>query len=956
MDRIKALIFAAIAFGINLSVSAQIDLDQARMYSSAGIAYFKQNEYDLAIRNLQKALAINVQLFGINHTEVADSYHNLGVCYRGKGDHDLSVGYFKKALTITKSVLGEKCEAVANSYSSVGDCYMDAGGYDSAKIYHLNALKILTGIYGEKHATLIDRLNDIGECYRNKNENYSALEYFMKAAAMSEELLGANHPWVALCLDGIASSYMGLKDFNPALLHYKKALQIQRENYGENHPDLALTYMNIGAANLNVGDYDSALENEFRALEIYEKNGTGFRNNIAKIYKNIAYAYYFKKEIDNAFNYFLKTIARQKKILGEKHPELADNYNAIAGFYSSQGKLNLSLKYYQLALTSNLRDFNDSLDFNSDPEIRNFFDPVILLNSLYGKANVFFRNRDYQESFQNIKLCDSLIGQMRGASTSQSDKLSLALASNMICNEAIQLCYKLFIDPTSPLSRENLIEQAFLFSEKSKTRVLLESLAGQQGLKYAGIPDSLLQLENSINSNITFFERKLAESPDTLAEKRYRDQLFKFRRQYEELREKFEKEYPEYYNLKLSAGSPALKDIQKTLNSKTAILSFFESDSSIFRFTLTWNKLDMKRIDKIAHLNDSISWLRYSLANLSPRMQRAYLRIGFLLYEHLFPDKILTDKNITDLIIIPDGYLSTIPFECLLTSNYSGNIDNYKEYPFLIKKCNISYSYSADLFYRINAKQSTYRAFDKTRPYDFLALAPVFDYRNEGKITPSTRDLQQKLNFLDTDSLMLYRSIFNRMYIAPLPATKTEVQSIFRLFTDKDLKARILLENNANEQFIKSGGLEEYKTLHFATHGFVNSEHPELSGLLLAQDTTNGEDGVLYSGEIFNLKMNADLVVLSACETGLGKIQKGEGIIGLTRALIYAGAKNIIVSLWQVADQSTSDLMVSFYRETIENNGDLSYSEALRQAKLKMIGEGNFAHPLYWSPFILIGK
>ena len=144
--------------------------------------------------------------------------------------------------------------------------------------------------------------------------------------------------------------------------------------------------------------------------------------------------------------------------------------------------------------------------------------------------------------------------------------------------------------------------------------------------------------------------------------------------------------------------------------------------------------------------------------------------------------------------------------------------------------------------------------------------------------------------------------------------------------------------------------------MHFATHDFVNSGRPELSGLLLAQDTTSGEHGVLYSGEIYNLKLNADLVVLSACETGLGKIQKGEGIIGLTRALLYAGAKNIIVSLWQVADESTSDLMVDFYKNSLVSKGQISYSEALRNAKLKMISEGKYAHPIFWSPFILIGK
>ena len=165
------------------------------------------------------------------------------------------------------------------------------------------------------------------------------------------------------------------------------------------------------------------------------------------------------------------------------------------------------------------------------------------------------------------------------------------------------------------------------------------------------------------------------------------------------------------------------------------------------------------------------------------------------------------------------------------------------------------------------------------------------------------------------------------------------------------------IKKSANEEFLKSKEVEKYKYLHFATHGFVNTEKPELSGILLAQDSTLNEDGILYSGEIYNLKLNADLTVLSACETGLGEIKKGEGLIGLTRALLYAGSKNIIVSLWKVADNSTSDLMIDFYKNLLnEEQEKQEFSQALQQAKLKMIDEGKYAHPFYWSPFILIGK
>lgn len=124
-----------------------------------------------------------------------------------------------------------------------------------------------------------------------------------------------------------------------------------------------------------------------------------------------------------------------------------------------------------------------------------------------------------------------------------------------------------------------------------------------------------------------------------------------------------------------------------------------------------------------------------------------------------------------------------------------------------------------------------------------------------------------------------------------------------------------------------------------------------------AQDTISGNDGILYMGEIFNLKLNSELMVLSACETGLGKYERVEGVIGLTRALLYAGTKNIIVSLWQVSDKSTEKMMIDFYKDYLNNYDDLyEFNYSLRSAKLKLIKEGKYAHPFFWSPFILIGK
>jgi CHAT domain-containing protein len=199
--------------------------------------------------------------------------------------------------------------------------------------------------------------------------------------------------------------------------------------------------------------------------------------------------------------------------------------------------------------------------------------------------------------------------------------------------------------------------------------------------------------------------------------------------------------------------------------------------------------------------------------------------------------------------------------------------------------------------------------------------------------------------------------------------TRDEVLSIKKLFEQKAGFAgrwigrlfgqgpRVYLEGEASEKRLKSENLSNYPYVHLATHGFANRAAPDLSGLAFAVDSGSAEDNVLYLREIYNLKLNADLVVLSACESGVGKLSRGEGLLGLSRGFIYAGAKNLLVSLWQVNDASTAKLMREFYAGMLAGQ---SKAEALRQAKLHLIqaeaSNPKFAMPYYWAPFILIGQ
>jgi CHAT domain-containing protein len=188
--------------------------------------------------------------------------------------------------------------------------------------------------------------------------------------------------------------------------------------------------------------------------------------------------------------------------------------------------------------------------------------------------------------------------------------------------------------------------------------------------------------------------------------------------------------------------------------------------------------------------------------------------------------------------------------------------------------------------------------------------------------------------------------------LARLPFTGDEVRTIGALFPEG--RSRLYLREDATEEAVlTANALAGARFVHFATHGIVDEDHPDFSGLALSATEGGSGDGFLQVAEIFNLHLDAELVVLSACETGLGRMVRGEGLLGLTRAFLYAGASSLVVSLWSVADRSTSELMKRFYDSLVNENQ--SRTEALRAAKLSMLDDPDFAHPFNWAPFILIG-
>jgi len=294
------------------------------------------------------------------------------------------------------------------------------------------------------------------------------------------------------------------------------------------------------------------------------------------------------------------------------------------------------------------------------------------------------------------------------------------------------------------------------------------------------------------------------------------------------------------------------------------------------------------------------------------------------------------------LIVVPDGTLSYLPFEALVTTS------GHSKPTYLAEKFAIVYGPSASALVTVDAMNRQIMPRRELLAFGDPVITIANGYRKTGSESPSSESVSK-----------LHRSSPGEDYaergfsLARLPYTRDEVLGIGKFFPPD--QRQLYLGADAREETVKSEKLDDFRYIHFATHGFLDESHPGRSGILLSRAPESNEDGILQAGEIMRLKLNADIVTLSACSTGLGKLVTGEGILGLTRAFFYAGARNVVVSLWNVNDSATATLMESFYRNLRRG---LTKSEALHRAKLSILHNSQLSwrHPYFWAGFVLEGQ
>ena len=859
---------------------------------------FLKGAYDDAIISYREA---GEQLLKSNQLDSYATCHlNIGQCY-------LELGNIEAALEQTKNTVGFISSELPDQKSLLFDALLLEGeallkiGRNNESLEILNQAEALAPSQDPLDAA--ECYNDLGVGYWNNGNKELALGYHEKALKIRRETLGDTAVQVANSYLNLGLVYLK-EDYLDAVIAFTDALEIYKSQLGERHPQVALCYSNLAFANSAQNNYGAALRYLDLTMDIWNQNYKGDHPNKAFTLTNKGNILEEQGKYDEALVAEQEALQMYLKLFGPKHPEVANTYALMASSQAQKGQYNLAMESIQQSIYANLYD-QTYYDLYALPKLENYFNADILLSSLQRKAQILetlhfnktLKPRDIKASLDTYRLCDDLISDIRQIRLSEADKIKIGEISTQIYDNGIRIALYL-ADKT--FHKKEYQKIAFNFCERSKSAVLQAAINDTKAKTFAGIPDELIEEESGYQTYLNYLEQQLEDNPN---DANIRAMVFDVKQSYIDFIKKLEQTYPNYYNLKYQKDILSVEDLKSHLPTTTAVLSYFIGDQSVYIFEITKSGIQTYSKPKPENFLQSVNGLRNSIKY---RIQSMYESSSKTLSELLIPK---IESGIQQLVIIPDGITGTIPYEALKWGDDSDAV-------YLVEKFGVSYDYSASL---INDRLSMTASDAK----GILLTAPVSFDKNDTRMST-------------------------------LPGSEAEVKEIKYLFMSSTDKPEVLFKEDASESKVKSIDLASFKYLHFATHGMVHESKPDLSRIFLTPD--NSEDGNLFSSETYSLDINADLVTLSACETGLGKIAKGEGIIGLSRSLMYAGAKNLIVSLWQVSDASTSELMIDFYTQHLNHSTNMIFADDLRKAKLKLIASEDYSEPYYWAPFILIGK
>lgn len=889
---------------------------------------------------------------------------------RLQGDYARALSVYALAQTIAEQI-GDK-SGIARALNGTGVVYQLQSNYSRALEYHQKSLWLAEAV-GDK-AGIAASLANFGLINKEQGNYDLALEYFQKSLKLREEVDKTRVPEMLL---NIANVYYAQGDYDLALRNYRKALT-QFEAAGDKWKS-AVALNNLGVVYQDRGNYALALQHLQKGLALRE--AVGHKEGIAGALGNIGNTHFYQGNYGLALEYYRRSLKLNEE-LGNK-ADVARQMHNIGGVHSAQGKYKLALEDYQKSRTQREALGDKAGVAQTLNEIGNAY----RLQSNWDQALKFYRESLASHEALNEKsgTAEALlnIGLVQHAQGNYSEALETTLRAADIARhigaretlwaalttrgrtycalhrpaearhtfeEAIAIIEELrtevaggeqeqeryFEKKISPyhamvelLISQNEPGEALSYAERAKARVLLQvlqagrvritkAMTAQEQEQERRLQGDLVSLNTQINGE------KQREKPDVVRLSGLNVRLEKARLDYEGFTAGLYTAHPE---LKLQRGETqplGLQEIGALLpDAKSAVLEYVIAEDKTYLFVLTKGDgaspgaVNLQTYTLAIKKKDLVDRAEAFRKQLSGR-DLSFHESARGLYDLLLGPARAQLEGKETLIIVPDGALWELPFQALQSAKDRHLLDDHA----------VSYVPSLSVLREMVGLRR--KQFNNS-PATLLAIG-----------NPA----------LGKETLERVELVHRDEKLEPLPEAEGEVKALAQLYGAEH--STVYVGAEAREDRVKAEA-GKFKVLHLATHGILNDASPMYSQLVMAQGVEGtSEDGLLEAWELMNLDLTADLVVLSACETGRGRVGAGEGMIGLTWALFVAGSPTTVVSQWKVESGSTTELMVEFHRQLRATSG-IGAAEALRQAALKQMHSDKYWHPFYWASFVVIG-
>ncbi|NEP35735.1 tetratricopeptide repeat protein [Moorena sp. SIO3B2] len=883
---------------------------EAVTLTNIGLVYDDLGKKQQALEYYQQALPL-WRAVG-DHKQEAVTLNNIGKVYSDLREKQQALEYYQRALSLSRAVGDHKQEAV--TLNNIGKVYSDLGETQQALEYYHQALPLSRAVDDPKGQAAT--LNNIGKVYSDLGEKQQALEYYHQALPLSQTV--ANPKGQAVILNNIGRVYDDLGEKQQALDYYQQALPLSK--VVDDHAGEARTLNNIGLVYDALGEKQQALDYYLQALPLWQT--VGDRAGKARTLTNIGAVYNDLGEKRQALDNYHQALPLSR-VVSDRAGE-ARTLNNIGFAYDALGKKQQALDYYRqaLSLSQAIRD-------------------------RAGEALILYNIAFLQRSQGNLQAALTPIQDSIRIIEDLRTKASVSPELRQTYFSTLQVAYQLYISLLMELHQQNPSQgydkKAFHISERSRARTLLELLTEANANIKEGVDPQLLADEKRLQGKLDATETQRLEiynNPNSTDEQKTAiDKQHKtILKEYEDLKNDIRAKSPKYADLKDPEPLTLEQVQQQVLDPDTVLLQYSLGREKSYLWVVTKEEMSSYELPSQKDIEKRAKNLLRAIKQGNPKILAKAVPLLSQVILDPAKDK-LTKKRI---VVVADGVLQYIPFASLSVSeNQQPLITNYDI---------INLPSSSSLGTIRHETQAR-----KSAPKGLAVLAdPVFSIDDERVKNGKTNVSQPEPS--DLGSLALQRSVRNlEEGFDSLPGTRQEAEAILN-FIPEDNEKTSAFDFDANLTAATNPELSQYRIVHLATHGILNTESPELSGIVLSlvDETGNSINGFLRLHEIFNLKLPAEIVVLSACQTGVAKDIKGEGLVGLTRGFMYAGSPRVLVSLWKVDDEATAEIMTRFYRLMLKKK--LSPAEALRKAQLEMQQETEWKSPYYWAAFVLQGE